>query len=187
MIFVDTSAFLALTDSSDQYNRQALSTWRGLLEKCARKGCQNLYGTRETHEKKAQNSRISGLAPQNCDFGKKLPDNVCVHTLENNETLVCNNYVLVESIALIQRRTGLEAVQVLQTQIVPFLDVEWFDQEFHDATVNLVLAMNRRKLSFVDCSSFTTMRRLGIQSVFTFDDHFREEGFTVVPNASSIA
>jgi predicted nucleic acid-binding protein len=131
MIYVDTSAFLALTDSSDQYNGQALSTWRALLE--------------------------------------------------NNETLVCNNYVLVESIALIQRRAGLEAVQVLQSQIAPFLEIEWIEREFHDSTVNLLLITNRRKLSFVDLSSFSTMRQMGIQTAFTFDEHFREQGFRVIP------
>ena len=43
------------------------------------------------------------------------------------------------------------------------------------------LAANRRKLSLVDCSAFETMLRLSIQAVFTFDKHFSEQGFDVIP------
>lgn len=44
-----------------------------------------------------------------------------------------------------------------------------------------VLTANRRQLSLVDCSAFETMRRLDIETVFTFDEHFREQGFNVIP------
>jgi predicted nucleic acid-binding protein len=33
----------------------------------------------------------------------------------------------------------------------------------------------------VDCVSFEVMRRLGIRRAFTLDEHFREQGFEVVP------
>jgi predicted nucleic acid-binding protein len=44
-----------------------------------------------------------------------------------------------------------------------------------------LLSINRRQLSFVDCTAFQTMRRLGIETAFTFDSHFREEGFNTIP------
>ena len=40
---------------------------------------------------------------------------------------------------------------------------------------------NRRHLSLVDVSAFATMRRMGANQVFTFDQHFAEEGFEVFP------
>jgi predicted nucleic acid-binding protein len=43
------------------------------------------------------------------------------------------------------------------------------------------LLENRRNLSFVDCSSFDTIQRLIIDKVFTFDGHFAEQGFAVIP------
>jgi predicted nucleic acid-binding protein len=43
------------------------------------------------------------------------------------------------------------------------------------------IAADRRGLSLVDLSSFETMRRLGIRSVFTFDRHFRQYGFEILP------
>ena len=48
-------------------------------------------------------------------------------------------------------------------------------------SVQDVFAANRRQLSLVDCSSFETMRRVRIEKVFTFDEHFREQGFEVIP------
>lgn len=101
--------------------------------------------------------------------------------LEGDRTLVTNNYILLESIALIQRRVGLEAVEIIQTQIVPFLEIDWVNQELHDSLVRKMLKTNRRALSLVDHSAFDSMRRLGIQTVFTFDEHFREQGFSVIP------
>jgi predicted nucleic acid-binding protein len=101
--------------------------------------------------------------------------------IQNNEKLLCNNYILVESIALIQRRVDMEAVSILHNDIIPFMEIEWLDESLHNAIVNLALTTNRRQVSLVDHSSFDTMRRHGISTVFSFDEHFREQGFTVIP------
>lgn len=92
-----------------------------------------------------------------------------------------NNYVLAECFALIQNRIGLEFVRHLQENIVPLLEIDWLDEEQHTIAVQSALGANRRSLSLVDCSAFESMHRLGIETVFTFDEHFREQGFTVVP------
>ncbi len=95
--------------------------------------------------------------------------------------LVCTNYVLVETFALVQRRLGLDAVRVLREDIVPVLRVEWVDERGHHAGVTALLIAARRQLSLVDCASFDTMRRLGIKAAFTFDRHFSEQGFERIP------
>jgi len=100
---------------------------------------------------------------------------------EHGERLVTNNYMLVECISLLQSRLGLESAIYLQSEIVPFLTVDWIDEEQHDAAINHVISANRRQLSLVDCSAFETMHRLGIETVFTFDKHFRDQGFKVIP------
>jgi predicted nucleic acid-binding protein len=131
MIFVDTSAFLAILASSDVNYQYALLCWRNLFEE--------------------------------------------------GQTLVTNNYVIVESIAIVQKRFGLEKVRDFQTKILPFLQIEWIDESQHTTIIEMVLQINRRKLSLVDCSAFETMRRLDIETVFTFDEHFREQEFNVIP------
>lgn len=101
--------------------------------------------------------------------------------LSNGAVLVCTNYVLVETFALIQGRLGLAALKAFQEDVSPVLSIQWMDHESHQAAVASVLAANRRDLSLVDCSSFYMMRKLSVKKAFTFDRHFAEQGFEVVP------
>ena len=100
--------------------------------------------------------------------------------LEEGQIALTNNYVLVESTVIIQKRLGLSRVRDFQENILPFLTTEWIDEKQHSAALHEVLSANRRQLSLVDCSGFETMRRLEIKKVFTFDSHFRERGFEII-------
>lgn len=102
--------------------------------------------------------------------------------LVNQEAwLTCSNYILVETFALTQRRLGIQAVRTLHEDILPVVNVEWVDEECHQASVSALLTAGQRQLSLVDCVSFEIMRRLGISTVFAFDRHFEEQGFSAVP------
>src|SRR4030095_15590412 len=129
MIYVDTSAFLALVHSDDPNHDQAMQTWKKLIE--------------------------------------------------DEQKLICNNYVLVESITLSQRRVGLRAVSILHNDILPFIQIDWLDEALHNAIVKAILKTNRRQISLVDSSSFDTMRRYEVKTAFAFDSHFPEQGFEV--------
>ncbi len=101
--------------------------------------------------------------------------------LTSETVLVTNNYVLVETFALIQNRLGMEAVRGFQEDILPLINVEFINSGVHKSSVSALLASSRRKLSLVDCVSFETMRNLGIKTVFAFDPHFKEQGFDTIP------
>ena len=96
-------------------------------------------------------------------------------------SVVTTNYVVTETLALCQRRFGLGATRGFALGMVPLLDIVWIGKEHHDRAVAALFAANRRDLSLVDCVSFETMRRLGIRRAFALDEHFREQGFEVVP------
>jgi predicted nucleic acid-binding protein len=98
--------------------------------------------------------------------------------IHENVTLICTNYIIVESFALIQSRLGMTAVRAFEENIVPILHIEWVDQTLHQAGIAAFLTSNRRHLSLVDCISFETARQLGLNTVFAFDQHFVEQGFT---------
>ena len=115
------------------------------------------------------------------DHNLHLAVTIWENALQRGNILFTNNYVLVESFSLIQSRLGIKFVRALQTNIVPFLQVDWIGEQQHASIVQDVLTADRRQLSLVDCSSFESMRRLGIDQVFTFDEHFREQGFEVIP------
>jgi len=95
--------------------------------------------------------------------------------------LVCTDYVLVETFAVVRHRLGMEAVRALQGDVVPVLRVEWVDKGAYHAGITALLIAARRQLSLVDCVSFDTMRRLGVKTAFTFDQHFVEQGFDRIP------
>ena len=101
--------------------------------------------------------------------------------LRDDEELISTSYVVLETIALVQARLGIEAVRVLATDILPLLRIEWVDANLHGDALAALLTAGRRHLSLVDCVSFETMRRLQIRRAFTFDDHFAEQGFQVIP------
>jgi predicted nucleic acid-binding protein len=131
-VFIDTSAFIAVMNASDQNHSPAKRTWQDLLQKEA--------------------------------------------------DLLCNNYVLVEVFALLQNRFGIEAVRLFNDDILPVLDIIWVDKLMHSRAVSAILAAKRRRLSLVDCTSFETMRELGVSCAFTFDSHFVELGFEMIPS-----
>jgi predicted nucleic acid-binding protein len=131
VIFVDTSALLAIVNPDDEFHFDAKHQWFSLIE--------------------------------------------------NQEMLLSNNYVILESISLIQRRQGMQKVSILQAEILPLIQYVWVDEEQHRSALETFIAANRRNLSLVDCASFESMRRLGIKTVFTFDEHFKEQGFQVIP------
>jgi len=100
---------------------------------------------------------------------------------DSDAVLLTTNYVVVETLAVCQRRLGTEAARHLMANLLPLMDVRWVTPEAHWEAVSVLLTASRRELSLVDCVSFEVMRRLGIRQAFALDGHFREQGFEVVP------
>jgi uncharacterized protein len=101
--------------------------------------------------------------------------------IENGFPLWTTNYVILETSALTQNRLGMEAVRDLHQNLVPLLNITWIDSNLHASALTTFFAANRRQLSLVDCTSFTVMHSLSIEAAFAFDDHFVQQGFTLVP------
>jgi uncharacterized protein len=130
-VFVDTSAFFAVMDASDDRHAEACSEWDRLLSA--------------------------------------------------RDALRTTNYVLMETLALLQIRIGLDCVRVFSADVLPVLSVFWVDEGVHRSAHHALLVAARRNLSLVDCVSFEAMRRLGLGEAFCFDPHFAEQGFRTLP------
>ena len=96
-------------------------------------------------------------------------------------TLVTSNYILVETFALLQNRLGIEATRAFHDDILPLINIEFVASGTHRSGVAALLSASRRDLSLVDCVSFEVMRTSGINTVFAFDKHFKEQGFAILP------
>ena len=92
-----------------------------------------------------------------------------------------SNYVLLESLALIQHRLGIQAARQFDEELTPVLTVHWVDAEFHATALKMMLAIGKRDLSLVDCTNIELMRRLGHRTIFAFDRHYPEQGLTQLP------
>ena len=103
--------------------------------------------------------------------------------LEERAALQTTSYVLVETVSLLQNRIGLDAVRTFAADVLPAVEVMWVDDAAHAAAFHALLVSGRRHLSLVDCVSFEVMLRAGIDTGFTFDPHFAEQGFRVIPAA----
>lgn len=101
---------------------------------------------------------------------------------ETSALLVTSNYILDETFTLLRVKcylemaiefktvlekfeTGLKIVRVTASDEAAAWD--WFVKDWS-------------KLSFTDCASFALMKRLGIENVAAFDDHFERAGFKLV-------
>lgn len=91
-----------------------------------------------------------------------------------------HSYVVVESVALVQNRLGIDAVRRLLDDLLPAFELRFVGPELHGAAVAALLASGARDVSLVDRVSFELMRDAGLTQAFAFDRHFERAGFTLV-------
>ena len=104
--------------------------------------------------------------------------------LEKDLYLCTGNYVIVETLALLQNRLGFEAANLWHGDVLGLAEILWVDRSMHNLAYELWLSLGRMKLSFVDCVSFVAMRHYKVRKVFGFDRHFVEQGFEIVGEGS---
>ena len=129
-IFIDTSAFIAIIESDDEFHPDAAN----LFEEAA----------------------------------------------ASDEKLFTSNYVLLETIFLLQREIGLPAVNDFRKLMLPLVIVIWVDEKINNDCLNNLIAAEKRKISLTDYSSFYILDSFKIGSVFTFDKHFKEKGYQIL-------
>ncbi len=98
-----------------------------------------------------------------------------------DSTLVTSSYVVAETTALLQSRLGRDAARGFLLDLVPYLDVAWVDEGLHARGLEGWLAQQGGGVSMVDCVSFALGHELHLERAFTFDRHFAEQGFVVIP------
>lgn len=94
---------------------------------------------------------------------------------------VTTNFVLDESFTLIKLRCGKKVVNDFRQGLATSLKIKLIRTMSQDeaAAWNWFL-LDWSDLSFTDCVSFAVMKRLGLERVATFDQHFAKAGFQIV-------
>ncbi len=102
---------------------------------------------------------------------------------ELKQPLLITNFILNETITLLRCRVSHKlAVEVAKKFYAGKMAALSYitPQEEADA-LKLFEKYTDKTFSFTDCTSFVVMRKSGIVQAFTFDKHFRQMGFQVVP------
>ena len=130
-LFVDTSAWVALNDLTDQHHAVA-------VEKLAR----------------IRSEKVE---------------------------LVTSDYILDETLTLIRMRTFHQAAIafgdiLMKSGVASMVSIS---DEVRSAAFELFKKYDDKDLSYTDCTSFALMKRLKVQTAFTFDGHFQQVGFMI--------
>ena len=94
--------------------------------------------------------------------------------------LLVHSYVILETVALLARRRGWDAVRQCLSDVEKF-EVRWVDETLHRAAVER-FTERKGRYSLVDEVSFLVMREHGIRHALACDRHFWEEGFLPYPS-----
>jgi predicted nucleic acid-binding protein len=106
------------------------------------------------------------------------------HALSTAGTrLVLTNFIRAEAHALILNRLGHAVADRFLTDLsrMPpgsFIRVSQADEQ---AALDLIARYRDKDFSLTDATSFVVTERLGITHAFSFDDDFRQYGWTVLP------
>ncbi len=91
------------------------------------------------------------------DQNHALATSRLMYLISRDAVLITSNYVVVETCALLQRRLGTKVLNAFRDEVLPSLIVQWVSQLQHEIAFASLLASGRRKLSLVDCVSFSAL------------------------------
>jgi len=97
------------------------------------------------------------------------------------QELTTHAYVIVETLALVGARLGIDAVERLINSLLPVVSVSVVDEALHAQSLSTFRAARTTAVSFVDHVSFAFMRGRGVDVAFAFDADFATEGFGLLP------
>jgi len=115
--------------------------------------------------------------------------NKTIHVLEairpQKPILITTDYILNETFTLLLTDTKAGYYRVRSFEEWFFskrsVQIEWIDKQRFFKTKELFLKTSKDKLwSFTDCTSYVVMKELGINTAFSFDEHFKQMGFSLL-------
>jgi len=101
----------------------------------------------------------------------------------DTQLLVVTDSVLLEVANALSRRYKFEAIQVIEDLLTSEdVEVVCLTPELFDRAFQLYKTRQDKAWGLVDCISFIAMQDRGISIAFTFDQHFAQAGFQILPS-----
>ncbi len=95
--------------------------------------------------------------------------------------LLTTNYIVSETVKLLQFRIGFEAARVWYRDVLGVMEVRWVDEAIHRQAYELWVNLGRQRSSIVDCASYITMHQNQVEKAFCFKASYAGHGFEVIP------
>jgi predicted nucleic acid-binding protein len=98
--------------------------------------------------------------------------------------VVTTDYIFDETLTLLRFKLSHAAAikfgeDLLASQVCRLLEV---DRRIRQKAWDIFVKYGDKKFSFTDCTSFAIMNELSIGTAFSFDTHFKQYGFLVLPD-----
>jgi uncharacterized protein len=110
----------------------------------------------------------------------KVASTLWMELMDNNFILITNNYVVSETMKLLQKRIGFKAAKLWHRDILSVIEVLWVNESIYKQAYELWLNLGRIPLDIVDCTSYVTMHQHQIEKAFCFKKHFIIHGFDLI-------
>lgn len=128
----------------------------------------------------ADTSALLALAMSSDQYHRKATD-----FLQRNPRvrLILTDLILSEVVTLVRARSDAAKAAELADGLLHSrrYEVVFVDIGLMEGALKQMSRFSDKRLSLADCASFETMRLFGIGGAFSFDRHFRECGFEMVP------
>ncbi len=113
---------------------------------------------------------------------KELMQKIAARETEITSFLT-TDYVLDEAMTLTRfAHSHGKAVELAEATLASkFVRMVYSDEELFSDGMRIFKQHSDKEWSLTDCVSFATMRRHGVRTAFTFDVHFKQAGFAIVP------
>ena len=98
-------------------------------------------------------------------------------------TLYTSNYIVDEALTLLRFHCGHRVAVTFRKSLETskLVRVLWVTEVLERAAWDIFEKRSDNEYSFTDCTSFALMNEEAIRNAFTFDEHFSQQGYNLVP------
>lgn len=103
--------------------------------------------------------------------------------LSSGLKLISTNFVICETLNFLRSRISLQTATKFRNSVYSsnILEITYVSRDIEEEAFNIFKKYTDKDFSFTDCTSFATMKHLNLNAAFTFDKHFRQIGFEILP------
>lgn len=104
-------------------------------------------------------------------------------TLSSGLKLFTTNFIICETLNFLRSRISLQTAIKFRNSAYSsnVLEITYITYDIEEEAFDIFKKYTDKDFSFTDCTSFATMKQLNLNAAFTFDKHFQQIGFEILP------